>query len=92
MEIRTYQMNPYRLKREYERTHPNGHFFDADSLKFFGERMSEMRVLQGFAKITDAHGDEHKCWVLSTRQHNYPAGVRRCYYYFDTETYDEIQS
>lgn len=37
----------YGLIGEYQRMHPNGHFFDRDTLKFFGETVSSMRLLKG---------------------------------------------
>lgn len=78
-------MTVYRLKEEYQKNHPEGHFFDHDTLKFFGERESEMRVLKQKANI-----DGRECYILSSLQRKYPGGPRRIWHYFDTETFDNI--
>ena len=80
----------YALRSAYYRTHPNGHFFDHDTLKFFGESMSSMRLLKGKAVIKDLLGEEHTCYVLSKLSRNYPGGPRRTYAYFDVKTLDDI--
>ena len=74
----------------YQSKHPNGHFFDRETLKFFGERISEMRVLKGTVIVTSCGGEKHKCYMLSSRQHNHPGGPKRVYHYFDVETYDDV--
>lgn len=56
----------HQLKRAYYEKHPHGHFFDHDTLKFFGERESDMRLLKNKALIKAWDG-EHICYVLSTR-------------------------
>lgn len=84
-------MTVYELKDRYKTRHSDGHFFDSDTLKFFGERYSEMRVLKNLSCVTDYCGQNHICYVLSSLQRNYPSGPRRIYHYFDTETYDVVQ-
>lgn len=81
-------MTYYTLKKNHETTHPEGHFFDADTLKFFGERESDMRVLKNTEIVIDYNGKEHECYVLSSYQRKYPTGARRVYHYFDTTTFD----
>ncbi len=78
------------LIREHERMHPNSYFFDKESLKFFGERISEMRLLKDRARIKSYSGDVHTCYILSALQRKHPSGPRRAYHYFDTETLDRI--
>lgn len=83
----------YGLKDAYEERHPNGHFFDSETLKFFGERLSEMRLLKTKKKIKDVSGDEHLCYVLSSVQRVNLCGSmsrRRVYHYFDTSTLDQV--
>lgn len=79
------------LVGEYERTHPNGHFFDPETLKFFGERRSEMRLLKGTVHVTSICGEEHECYVLSSVQRP-PAPLKkhRKYHYFDVETFEDV--
>ena len=83
-------MTIYQLMNRYREHNPRGHYFDRDSLKWFGERMSEMRVLKGVATVIDTYGKEHTCYVVSSIQHKHPCGPTRHYAYFDTVTYDHI--
>jgi hypothetical protein len=78
------------LISNYRQSQPKGHFFDPDTLKFFGERYSEMRVLKELAEKTDYSGKKHKCYVLSSYQRKAPGGPRRAYHYFDAETFRPI--
>ena len=49
----------YELRNAYYKKHPEGHYFDVDTLKFFGERFSDMRLLQGTSIIKDIYEEEH---------------------------------
>ena len=82
--------NVYDLISAYRDKQQNGHFFDSDTLKFFGERISEMRVLKTKAQIRDCMGSVHTCYVLSSLQRKHPCGPRRSYHYFDTATFDDV--
>ena len=83
-------MNVWKLEREYMAHNPHGHFFDNDTLKFFGERKSEMRVLKGTVKREDFYGNEHECYVLSSYQRKHPCGPQRKYHYFDVNTFEIV--
>lgn len=85
-EIRT----AYGLRDAYYGKHPGGHFFDHDTLKFFGETMSSMRLLKDKVIVTDCMGEKHTCYVLSSLQRKHPCGPRRKYHYFDIETLEDI--
>lgn len=78
------------LIRAYYRTHPEGHYFDRETLKFYGERRSELRLLKNLADVCDAMGETHKCYVVSSLQRNAPYGPRRVYHYFDVDTLNDI--
>ena len=80
----------YGLISAYQSKHPNYHFFDHDTLKFFGERISEMRLLKNKETVTDFLGEKHECYVLSSLQRKAPNGPRRKYSYFDVETLDYV--
>lgn len=69
---------------------PDGHFFDRDTLKFFGERQSEMRLLKETEVAYDRHGERHECYVISLLQRNAPEGPTRVQRYFDMETFHMI--
>ena len=78
------------ISRYYE-AHPNGHFFDRKTLKFFGERKSEMRLLKGTVKVTDVCGEVHECYVVSSVQRpGPPLKPRRKYHYFDVGTLNDV--
>ena len=80
----------YSLVAAYQHVHPGGHYFDRDTLKFFGESLSTMRLLKDKATIKDWSGEKHTCYVLSKLQKKHPMGPRRVYAYFDVETLDDI--
>ena len=80
----------YGLMSRYYEKHPHGHFFDRDTLKFFGESISTMRLLKGTTVVTDICGEKHECYVLSRLQKKHPMGPRRTYAYFDVETMDDV--
>lgn len=83
-------MTVYGLIDEHKTRWPLSHFFDSDTLKFFGERYSDMRVFKETEKITDYHGEEHVCYVLSSLQRKHPRGPTRSYHYFDAETFEIV--
>jgi hypothetical protein len=85
-------MNFYQLKSKVESAR-NSHFFDHDTLKFFGERMSEMQVLKRTVIITDICDEKHECYVLSVKRHKNWNGACRAYtyyHYFDINTFDVV--
>ncbi len=80
----------YELKKEHLRRHPHSHFFDRETLKFFGERFSSMRVLKGTVEKPDSMGDMHTCYVVSSSQKIPLVGRKKVYHYFDSETFEHI--
>lgn len=84
MEIKTI----YDLVREYKRNNPNGHYFDRETLKFFGETLSSMYLYKKPIKVTDVCGNTRTVYVISKWQRNHPAGRRKTYDYFDVNTLD----
>ena len=83
-------MTAYELKERHLNRYPNSHFFDRDTLKFFGETMSRMSVGKYPVLVTDACGVQRKAYCLSSLQRKAPGGPRRAYHYFDTNTYEHI--
>lgn len=83
-------MNVRQLIYKYYETHPDGHFFDRETLKFFGERRCDMYVYKKPVVVIDWENKEHLAWCLKSKQHNYPGGCRIKYHYFDTETFDDL--
>lgn len=76
-------MTVYKLIQEHKRNFSHSHFFDKETLRFFGERISEMYVLKKTEMI-----DGVEYYVLSSLQHNAPGGARRAYHYFDVNTFE----
>ena len=86
-------MTFYELKNKIETAGGETYFFSHDTLKFFGETLSRMRLLKNKVSITDYRGDKHSCYVIAaTRTKN---AFGHCkpythYHYFDDETYQRI--
>ena len=78
------------LIEKYYENNPNGHYFDADTLRFFGERKSDMRVLKNTITITDYSGNKREVYVLSRLQRKHPSGPKRTYAYFDVKTFEDV--
>lgn len=84
-------MTFYELKNQIEKHNPGTHYFDRDTLRFFGERLSEMYVLKNTVVVRDYYGHFHTCYVLSKYSRNYPGGPRRTYAYFGVETFKAVR-
>lgn len=83
-------MNINEFIEKYYRHNPNGHYFDHGALKFFGERLSKMRVLKHTVEVVDVWGEKHTCYCVSKWSSNYPGGARRTYVYFDATTFKDV--
>ena len=85
-------MDACTIYREYRERHPEGHYFDADTLNFFGESLARMRVEPKPVKVYDEWDRKyHNCWVLVAYQSKAPVGVSKWKKtYFDTETFDIV--
>jgi hypothetical protein len=59
-------MTASKLKHLYQRNHPNGHFFDRKTMRFFGDTMANFGVLDGGKReLATALGVETtEVWVL----------------------------
>lgn len=58
-------MTIYEFKRMYESKHKD-YMFSSDTLKFFGEALSRMRVLKYKSVIIDYLGNKHNCYIISS--------------------------
>ena len=83
-------MTIYEFIEKYREAQPDGHFFDRETLRFFGERLSEMRVLRDTATIKAEDGKTHECYVLSRFQRKHPRGPRRTYTFFCVKTLNKV--
>ena len=80
----------YALRNEYYKHNPYGHYFDAETLKFWGERFSDFSVLKEMQVIYDYRGIAHNCYVLSKITKDCRGRRVRKYDYFDSETFDRV--
>lgn len=79
-------MTPSQLKARYQQADPDGHYFDRETMRFFGDRMSNYGVRA--ATVTDYTGQTREVWELY-RKHAVKHGLRASHY-FDRETMDEV--
>jgi hypothetical protein len=89
LKMKTYN-NIHSFIRDYYEKHPNGHYFDPDTLKFFGERLSDMRIYKAIEVKEDYQGTKHDCYVVSRLQRKHPNGPKRTLVYFDVKTLEDI--
>jgi hypothetical protein len=86
-------MEFYELKNRIIDTGKEVHFFDPDTLKFFGETLSGMRLLKGIHVISDISGVKHDCYCVAvTRRKNAfgPCKPYTFYHYFDAKTFRHV--
>lgn len=76
------------LIEEYKRR--NNHYFDKDTLKHWGERLSDMYILKDTVKKRDYQGNIHECIVLSKISKDFFGKPFRNYDYFDVNTLNRI--
>lgn len=77
-----------KLIKEYEKR--NNHYFDKKTLKHWGERLSDMRILENTVVKTDFQGNIHECIVLSKITKDFYGKPYRNYDYFDVVTLNRI--
>lgn len=79
------------LIRHYKRLHPESHYFDSETLKFFGERISEMYLYSDTENVTDWDGNKVDAYCLKIRQRKAPVGVSQIKYaYFSVDDLSEV--
>ena len=71
-----------RLAREYYNKNPDGHYFDRDTLKFFGEAISRMYLYKNLENITDISGEKHICYCIRKEGKDFLGKKRVSYGYF----------
>lgn len=76
------------LINEYKKR--NNHYFDKDTLKYWGERLSDMKILKDTVIKKDLQGKEHECIVLSKISKDFYGKPYRNYDYFDIVTLNRI--
>lgn len=76
------------LIQEYEKR--NSPYFDKKTLKFWGEKISDMKILKDTVIKKDFQSNKHECIVLSKISKDFYGNSYRNYDYFDIDTLDRI--
>lgn len=76
------------LINEYRKR--NSHYFDKETLKFWGEKLSDMKILKDTVIKKDFQDNKHECIVLSKISKDFYGNSYRNYDYFDIDTLDRI--
>ena len=76
--------------RDFEDKHPRSPFFSRETLAFFGERPSDMRVLQEITRVRRYGGEMCDCYVVSSLQRKAPGGPKREYHLFAVDTLEHV--
>ena len=66
------------------------HYFDEDTLNFFGEQMSDFKILENKIVVKDFNDKKHTCFVLSKVSQDFTGRYFRNYDYFDVNTLERI--
>lgn len=77
------------LIQQYRHYHPDGHFFDRDTLKNFGESIGRMRI-NGKGVVLTRCGENRICYELQAEQHIPQFGSRLKFYYFDEDDFTVV--
>lgn len=79
--------------RLYESKRPDDHYFEKETLEFFGETIKDMEVLPETKEMKDARGETHTCYVLKRHQFNFLSEKHlMAYTYFDVDTLEPIET
>lgn len=77
------------LIQQYRAHHPDGRFFDRDTLKHFGESIGRMKV-SGKGVILTRDGENRICYELQAEQRIPEFGRRIKRYYFDDADFSVV--
>lgn len=82
-------MTPSDLKYQHEQHQPDSLFFERDTMKFFGDTMSNYTVPRKLVQVKDHHDIVHECWEL--RRKRPVNGGLQTSAYFDATTFERIR-
>ena len=71
---------------------PHNHFFDKQTLRFFGESFHTMELLTNKMNIVDSLGKQHECYIIKSYQKNSPLESKFYYHAFDVKSFEHIES
>ncbi|MCL2853174.1 MAG: hypothetical protein FWE20_09110 [Defluviitaleaceae bacterium] len=78
------------LANKHKRLNPNSHYFSDRTLKWFGEKLEDMHLLDDTVKIKTSTNEIRECYVLVRLQREHPDGSMRTQAYFDVETLSNV--
>ena len=79
-------LTPSDLKHKVQQT--GSHFFDRETMQFFGDTMSNYSVSRHVVEITDSMGDTYQCYALGRKRA--VKDNNKATSYFDVETFEHI--
>lgn len=80
----------YELIALYKKERPDGHFFDDETLDWFGEKIYDMYLYKSTVRVEDRFGQKRECYAFSSLQKNHPCGPTRTVHYLDIETLEPM--
>jgi hypothetical protein len=79
------------LKKNYiEKT--GGHFFERETLKYFGETMKDMHIMPHLNIVSDYKGLKHNCYTVSIKQRPQDMPPRIAIFHFDADTFEIVNT
>lgn len=87
------KMDQYDLIRLYKQEN-GGHYFDEDTLRFFGETTSEMELTPKFVTVIQ-DGEEHEAYELRLTRRRYAFEECEAFHvfsYFDSKTLSVLKN
>ena len=87
--IRREAMTIAELVSQYRQHQPKGHFFDRETLAFFGEKISKM-TYNGIKVIKDASGHERQVHEIRSEENDSVLGRRWKLHFFDAFTFEDV--
>lgn len=78
------------LIKEYKRTHEDEHFFDTNTLNYWGEKINKMRISSEIKNVKDFDGTIRQCYMISVNQDKAPTQPFKVRHYFEVSTFDWI--
>lgn len=84
-------MTPAELKYQVQTNHPKSHFFDRDTMRFFGDRMSNYGVRAATINTWSAEGVE--VWELYRKRPVKNGLTKSAYFRRDTfeQTFEKVE-
>lgn len=90
LKIGEYSKNFYKFLEDFKKENPESYFFSKDTLHFFGESLTDMKILPNIQNIKSSSGEAVECFVLSKKSKNWNNKRIQNDAYFSTENLKRI--